>query len=168
MVLPRALTFVADVEVIEGLASELIIGWPTLKGTGLLGIIVGTDEYVFDEDQDYDEFDDLWPDVDQEIYEMPKIVGTPSQQQDLRNLCEKYKELFGPVPHGGSDLPIFELQLKTDEYGRTMHPKRQQCRPVSPWIAELIREDTEMRIKNGWYIEGESEFASPPSFEGVV
>ena len=32
--IPRPLTFVTDAKIIDGLTSDLIIGWPTLRGTG--------------------------------------------------------------------------------------------------------------------------------------
>ena len=43
--IPRPLTFVTDAKIIDGLTSDLIIGWPTLKGTGLLAVVLGLEEY---------------------------------------------------------------------------------------------------------------------------
>ena len=69
--IPRSLTFCTDVEIVHGLTSELIIGYPTLVGTGLLGVILGEDNYEPDDDLDADGFDDLWPDLDQNEFVMP-------------------------------------------------------------------------------------------------
>ena len=48
--LPRSLTFVTDAQIIDNLTSELIIGWPTLKGTGLLAVVLGLEQYEPEED----------------------------------------------------------------------------------------------------------------------
>ena len=39
--IPRSLTFITDAQIIDNLTSELIIGWLTLKGMGLLAVVLG-------------------------------------------------------------------------------------------------------------------------------
>ena len=68
----------------------------------------------------------------------------------IQALCEEFKHLFGPPPNGGCKLPPIDIELKQDSNGRYMEPRRMQARYVSPWINELIREDTAMRIEKGW------------------
>ena len=43
--LARVLEFVTDALIMEDLSNELIIGWPTLKGTGLMAVVLGLEEY---------------------------------------------------------------------------------------------------------------------------
>ena len=159
--IPRSLTFCTDAEIVAGLTSELIIGYPTLVGTGLLGVVLGQEDFEPDEDKDTDELDELWPDLDQTEFVMPKLLGSSEQQQELHDLCLEFKELFGKSPYGGSELPPMDIELKKDANGDDMQPKRMACRHFAPWITELIKEDAEMRIANGWYKRGESPYASP-------
>ena len=159
--IPRSLTFCTDVEIVHGLTSELIIGYPTLVGTGLLGVILGEDNYEPDDDLDADGFDDLWPDLDQNEFVMPKLLGTAEEQQQLRDLCLEFKDIFGPLPYGGSKLPPMDIELKKDSEGNEIQPKRLPCRHFAPWITKLIEEDVNMQLKNGWYKEGESPYGSP-------
>ena len=74
--IPRPLTFVTDAQIIEDLTSEVIIGWPTLKGTGLLAVVLGLEEYEPEEDHDNDGLDDMWDDEPNPDYGMPKIHGS--------------------------------------------------------------------------------------------
>ena len=43
------------------------------------------------------------------------------------------------------------IELKKDSDRNDMRPKRQPCRNVSPWIRELIKQDTQKRVELGWY-----------------
>ena len=103
--IPRSLTFCTDVEIVNNLTSELIIGYSTLVGTGLLGVILGEENFEPEDDLDADGFEDLWPDIDQNEFTMPKLEGSPEEQRELRNLCLEFKDVFGPLPYGGSNLP---------------------------------------------------------------
>ena len=49
--IPRSLTFCTDVEIVVNLSSDLIIGYPTLAGTGLLGVVLGQEDFEPDENQ---------------------------------------------------------------------------------------------------------------------
>ena len=150
--IPRPLTFVTDAKIIDGLTSDLIIGWPTLKGTGLLAVVLGLEEYEPEEDHDADGLDDMWDDSTDPQYGMPEIKGKDhGEVQKLRDLCQKWKHLFGAPPKGGSKLPPINIELKKDSDGNDMRPKRQPCRNVSPWIRELIKQDTQKRVELGWY-----------------
>ena len=62
-------------KIIDGLTSDLIIGWPTLKGTGLLAVVLGLEEYEPEEDHDADGLDDMWDDPTDPQYGMPEIKG---------------------------------------------------------------------------------------------
>ena len=72
--------------------------------------------------------DDLWLDVDQQEFEMPKLVGTKEEQQKLRELCLEFKELFGSLPFGGSKLPPMDIELRKDADGNEIQPKCMACR----------------------------------------
>ncbi len=98
--------------------------------------------------------DDLWPDIDRNVFEMPTIKGSKEQQLQFAEVVKEHLDDLGPMPidsngEGGSLLPPKDITLKRDGYGRTMQPKPSVCRPCSPWIADLIKQDTEKRIKNG-------------------
>ena len=42
--------------------ADLVIGYPTLRGAGLLDIVCGHEEYDIERDEDPCELDDMWPD----------------------------------------------------------------------------------------------------------
>lgn len=150
LALPTDVSFVTDVDIVDGLTSEMIIGWPTMSGTGLLNVILGTEQYELSADTDRDELEQLWPDeVHGDEYTMPEVQTHLSAEEAQRcaDLCTEFKVLFGKPPHGGSKLPPMGITLK-DENDR---PPRQSPRQVAPWIADLIKQDTDMRLKNGWY-----------------
>ena len=150
LAIPRPLQFVTDALIMKDLSNDLIIGWPTLKGTGLLAIVLGLEEYELEEDKDDDGLGELWEASEDPTYGPPTVKGSAEEVQRIRTLCEEFKHLFGPPPSGGCKLPPIDIELKKDSDGRYMEPKRLQARYVSPWINELIREDTAMRIQNGW------------------
>ena len=164
--LPRSLTFVTDAQIIDNLTSELIIGWPTLKGTGLLAVVLGLEQYEPEEDHDDDGLDDMWDDDPDPEYGMPRVHGAdPKEVEKVKDLCQRWKHLFGPPPKGGSKLPPIDIELKKDGQGADIRPKRQACRPAAPWIQQLIEEDTAKRIELGWYRKPEPNeilpYASP-------
>ena len=100
--IPRPLTFVTDAKIIDGLTSDLIIGWPTLKGTGLLAVVLGLEEYEPEEDHDADGLDDMWDDSTDPQYGMPEIKGKDrGEVKKLREPCQKWKHLFGAPQKGG-------------------------------------------------------------------
>ena len=134
LAIPRTLTFVTDAVIMKNLSSDLIIGWPTLKGTGLLAIALGLEEYEPEQDHDDDGLDDMWDDSPDPTYGMPVIKGTYEEVAKLRELCQNWGHLFGPAPPGGSKLPPIDIKLKKNPDGSDMRPKRQQARSVSHWI----------------------------------
>ena len=161
--LPTDVTFCTDLEIIDNLTANILIGWPTLVGTGLLGVIFGMVEFDPMEDgEQASELEDLWPD---ETYscEMPSIGPcTAEQRQQLQDLNGKYKHLFGePVKGGTTKLPAMDIQLKRNPDGTEMQPKAVQPRYCSPWIQNLIEEDIEMKLKRGWYRRPEPEEVCP-------
>jgi hypothetical protein len=110
--------------------------------------------------------DDLWPDIGRNVFEMPTIKGSREQQQQFAEVVKEHLDVFGPMPidsngEGGSLLPPMEITLKRDGYSREMQPKPSLCRPCRPWTADLIDQDTEKRIKNGWMRPGTGPYASP-------
>ena len=101
------------------------------------------EEYEPEEGNDVDGLDDMWDDSTDPQYGMPEIKGKdPVEVGRLRDLCQTWKHLFGAPPKGGSKLPPINIELKKDPDGNDMRPKRQPCRNVSPWIRELIKQDT--------------------------
>ena len=165
LAIPRTLEFVTDALIMEDLSNELIIGWPTLKGTGLMAVVLGLEEYELEEDKDDDGLAELWDASEDPTYGPPTVKGTPEEVQRIQALCEEYKHLFGPPPHGGCKLPPIDIKLKKTAEGTDMEPRRLRPRYVSPWINELIRADTKMRIEKGWMRWPDSDeicpYASP-------
>ena len=167
---PRSVTFATDVEIVPGLTSELIIGWPTMVGTGLLPIVFGLETFEFETQQDDqpDEVDALWPTEYEDCQPTYHCDGSPESVYRLgrvKELVAKYwDQVFTPPPPGGSKLPPLDVELKKVD-GEEMQPQRQRARIVSPWIRDLIREDTEMRLEKGWYRKPEPgeliPYASP-------
>ena len=149
--IPRPVSFATDAEIIADLTSELIIGWPTLRRTGLLAVAFGLESYEDDVEEDANEIDDLWPEEPPEEIVLPTIVDAHTEMgQAVRNLVWEFKHLFGPPPAGGSKLPPMDVQLKRGPDGSEMQPKRMAPRPVSPWVRDLIKADTELRLSKGW------------------
>ena len=86
LAIPRTLTFVTDAVIMKNLSSDLIIGWPTLKGTGLLAIALGLEEYEPEQDHDNDGLDDMWDDSPDPTYQMRfiwdmKLMGMAKRTQ---------------------------------------------------------------------------------------
>ena len=101
LAIPRPLQFVTDALIMKDLSTDLIIGWPTLKGTGLLAIVLGLEEYELEEDKDDDGLGELWEASEDPTYGPPTVKGSAEEVQKLRTLCEEFKHLFGPPPSGG-------------------------------------------------------------------
>ena len=183
--LPRELNFVVEPLILEGSSAPFLLGYPTLVGTGLLNVVLGMEQYSseLESKEDASELDDdeLWqhepseeesaaerqqfwqqfdPEIDCNQYKMPKIKGTYEEQKQLAELCLQYKKLFGEVPYGGSQLPAMDIKLKRDQWGAEMQPRKAKPRRFPPWISELIEQDARMRIKNGWYRKGFSQYGS--------
>jgi hypothetical protein len=191
--LPRPLNFVCEPHIVHETPADLILGYPTLQGVGLLPVLLQEDQFSAEtesaeEVSELDNDDDLWagqdpvrdhaqqtscahedadlwhevcPDLDRVKYKMPKIGGPWWQRLKLAHLCVKYKEVFGPVAYGGSKLPPMDIKLKRDKDGNEMHPPPAKVRRFAPWITDLIKQDIDMRISNGWYRKGTSRYASP-------
>ena len=79
LAIPRPLQFVTDALIMKDLSNDLIIGWPTLKGTGLLAVVLGLEEYELEEDKDDDGLGELW-----EASEDPQY-GPPTVKEHRRN-----------------------------------------------------------------------------------
>ena len=165
MPVPRRLEFEIEPQVIDNCPAQLVLGWATLKGTGLIDVLFGTDQFE-PESEGMDIGEDMWVDIDKNEFEMPTIKGTKEQQLQFAALVKEHLAVFGPIPidengEGGSLLPPMDIELKRDAHGREMHPKPSVCRPCSPWIADLIKQDTEKRLKSGFYRPGSGPYASP-------
>ena len=165
MPVPRRLEFEIEPQVIDNCPAQLVLGWATLKGTGLIDVLFGTDQFE-PESEGMDIGEDMWVDVDKNEFEMPTIKGTKEQQLQFAALVKENLAVFGPIPidengEGGSLLPPMDIELKRDADGREMHPKPSVCRPCSPWIADLIKQDTDKRLKSGFYRPGSGPYASP-------
>ena len=149
--IPRPVTFATDAEIIDDLTSDLIIGWPTLRRTGLLAVAFGLESYDDDTAETTNEIDDLWPEEPPAGIDLPTIVEANTDMgRAVKKLVWEFKHLFGPPPQGGSKLPAMDVQLKRNPDGSEMEPKRMAPRPVSPWVRDLIKADTELRLSKGW------------------
>ena len=86
LAIPRTLEFVTDALIMEDLSNELIIGWPTLKGTGLMAVVLGLEEYELEEDKDDDGLAELWDASEDPTYGPPTVKGTPEEVQRIQAL----------------------------------------------------------------------------------
>jgi hypothetical protein len=165
MPVPRRLEFEVEPQIIDNCPAQLVLGWATLKGTGLIDVLFGTDQFE-PESEGMDIGEDMWIDIDKNEFEMPTIKGTKEQQLQFAALVKEHLAVFGSIPidengEGGSLLPPMDIELKKDAQGRDLHPKPSVCRPCSPWIADLIKQDTDKRLKCGFYRPGSGPYASP-------
>ena len=150
--LPTDVTFCTDLKIVQDLTSEVIIGWPTLCGTGLLAVVFGiTDFEPMEGTDEATELEGLWHDEEYKI-EMPSIAGTADEQRQLRDLLAEFRHLFDePVKGGSSKLPPMDIELKKNPDGSDMQPRPARPRHVSPFVQELIEKDIDMRLGKGWY-----------------
>ena len=100
LAIPRPLQFVTDALIMKDLSNDLIIGWPTLKGTGLLAVVLGLEEYELEEDKDDDGLGELWEASEDPQYGPPTVKGSAEEVRRIQALCEEFKHLFGPPPNG--------------------------------------------------------------------
>ncbi len=77
---------------------------------------------------------------------MPTVGGTDAEKAAIMIVLNKYKHVFGKPPIGGSKLRPMSIELKEG----VVLPRPAAARRVSPEILKEIREDTQMRIDNGW------------------
>ena len=63
----------------KDLSNDLIIGWPTLKGTGLLAVVLGLEEYELEEDKDDDGLGELWEASEDPQYGPPTVKGSTEE-----------------------------------------------------------------------------------------
>ena len=84
LAIPRTLEFVTDALIMEDLSNELIIGWPTLKGTGLMAVVLGLEEYELEEDKDDDGLAELWDASEDPSYGPPTVKGTPEEVRRIQ------------------------------------------------------------------------------------
>jgi hypothetical protein len=161
--LPRRLRFECEPSITQ-CPTPLLLGYKTLVGTGLLDIVLGieSDERESRREIDADGLDIEcdWPEPD-EACEWPTLVGTADEKAKLHELCMEFKDVFGACPVGGSKLPAMDITLKKNADGSDMLPRPSLARRTAPWIRQLIRDDAEKRLKNGWYERGGGRFASP-------
>ena len=157
--LPRRLRFECEPSITQ-CPTPLLIGYKTLLGTGLLDIVLGIESYEREIDADGLDIECDWPEPD-EGCEWPTLVGTADEKAKLHELCMEFKDVFGACPVGGSKLPAMDITLKKNADGSDMLPRPSLARRTAPWIRQLIREDADKRLKNGWYERGGGRFASP-------
>ena len=151
---------------------ELLLGLPTLLNSGLLtAVMAGMTETksaagVPDSRNEDDDPIGSWESIDrfdeyaQDIV-MPTVGGTDEEKAAIMFVLNKYKHVFGKPPIGGSKLRPMSIELKEG----VVLPRPAAARRVSPEILKEIREDTQMRIDNGWMraaqVGDRCRFASP-------
>ena len=113
LTLPRSLLFVCEPEIVENASCDVVIGWPTLRSTGLLDIVLGNEVYTEDLDVIDEEFDMWPPELDKDEYQWPNLIGTAEEKAKMTELSVQYKALFGPPPFGGSNLPSCHAEEKS-------------------------------------------------------
>ena len=139
----------------------ILIGLPSLLESGLLtSVLTGESNLQRAADSDLDadpieqwetmgrdEIGDTVQSVNQgTAFTMPKVDGSDAEKAAIWLVLSKYKQVFGPPPLGGSKLRPMSIELKP---GAAI-PKPAPARRVSPEILQEIREDTELRIAQGW------------------
>ena len=154
----------------------ILIGLPSLLESGLLtSVLTGESNLQRAADSDLDadpieqwetmgrdEIGDTVQSVNQgTAFTMPKVDGSDAEKAAIWLVLNKYKQVFGPPPLGGSKLRPMSIELKP---GAAI-PKPAPARRVSPEILQEIREDTELRIAQGWMrktvVGDRCRFASP-------
>ena len=152
--------------------TELLLGLPTLLNSGLLTAVMagmteqpsvsGVPDSRLEDEDPLDEWENLGraDEIGQDIV-MPTIGGTDAEKAAIQIVLSKYKHVFGKPPIGGSKLRPMSIELKQD----VALPRPAAARRVSPEILKEIREDTQMRIDNGWMraaqVGDKCRFASP-------
>ena len=119
--MPRRLEFEVEPQIIENCPAQLVLGWATVKGTGLIDVVFGTDQFE-PESEGMEIGEDMWVDIDTDEFEMPTLKGTPEQQLQFAALVKEHLSIFGPMPidengEGGSLLPPMNIELKRDAHG---------------------------------------------------
>ncbi len=94
-------------------------------------------------------------------FTLPTEDGTDVEKAAIWRVINKYKQVFGPPPLGGSKLRPMSIELKPG----VAIPRPTPARRVSPDILQEIREDVELRISQGWMrktvVGDRCRFASP-------
>ncbi len=55
---------------------------------------------------------------------MHKVYGTDEQKQQLTDLINRYKHLFGPAPKGGSLMSELDIKVKPGAKASYQPPRR--------------------------------------------
>ena len=139
----------------------ILIGLPSLIESGLLTSVLTGDnntQRAADSDLDADpieqwetmgrdEIGDTVQSVNQgTAFNLPTVDGTDAEKAAIWGVINKYKQVFGPPPLGGSKLRPMSIELKPG----VAIPRPAPARRVSPDILQEIREDVELRISQGW------------------
>ena len=139
---------------------DVILGHTTLFTTGIIQAVVmsasESPQSFADSMQDPSlaEEEDFWAIPELDGFTMPTLHGTPQQRQQLQDLVLRYSRIFGAAPHGGSKMSQLDIKVKPGS-----KPSYQPPRRVSPAIRQIIREDFQMRVDNGWMIRAPNENA---------
>jgi hypothetical protein len=134
--------------IIESCPAQLVLGWATLKGTGLIDVLFGTDQFEPESESLYGEL-------------------------QFASLVKEHLTVFGSIPiekngEGGSLLPPIDIELKKDAQGRDNAPKAVGMQPCSPWIADLIKQDTDKRLECSFYRPGSGPLPVRLSLRGSL
>ena len=156
------LTFDVRAAVLE-MGHELLIGCKTAKAAGLLSMVLAVqDESVSGSLPELpslcmdimDMVDDRNEENEGIVY--PTIYGTEEERADAFAVCEEFKELFGPMPHGGSKMTPMHIDFID---GAVLKPAKP--RQVSLAAAAVIDENIISRMDKGWMRPSTSPYASP-------
>ncbi len=142
--------------------ADLIIGYPSLRDTGLLVsatlMTLEAEPKSTDEADDFTEFDDenlesvLIPDYSN------VIIDDPAFRKQFDSIVDSFDDLFQPGPHPErAKLPPFELRISPDK----QMPKPARPHRLSPDQLAAWKEEYGLLLQHGQVRASSSPYASP-------
>ena len=157
--LPRRLKVELNAEITETpLPADIVLGWPTLRSTGLLQAVMQHSEDSVDlPEDDSVEFDELDFDTGDVILPTLDGISSPSLKKICKEAIEEYRHLFAPPKRGGSKLKTLHIDVDPEKAAKYRPDKARNC---SPSVLDDIRFDIDKRLEHGFLERGCSPFAS--------
>ena len=141
--------------VIGGLTEEAVIGMPVLEELGLLESAVGIKR---DLDWEGELPEVSIPNKDSaepRDPELPVIEDGPGAEE-LRELLGEYKDVFGPLPKEGADLPEMVIEVKAGATLPVLPPRR-----LSAAMQDVVDNSVAGWLDAGIITESTSPYSSP-------
>ncbi len=100
-----------------------------------------------------DDVEEDWLECEEVNTQVDVLEGVPNQ---LRDVVDKFRHLFGPLTGKGSKLPAYPVELH-DEGKHVKSPVRR----LTPLLKEVVREEVAALMRAGIIRKSRSSFASP-------